>query len=340
MPPSKYSLNQINLKIGKPNAHASFPRFLPPLAFNLVVILGYAVQLISLSSIVTFGKTITRWHAAWESYDGAFLQVVNSAGSPVSIEHSQHAALTALEQLSSYDVEIKEKLHTINVVFLIIALFQFFCMFMASYRIQMALLNQVFILRNALKRQKNMEAPILDHSSSNVTFDMYKLRNLVNISSSPRGPGSFTSSEGSTVFDLNWRMYLPSFTPGSGVSASTWTQGPFQQSQQEILDGGSERLAYHYRQLARYVSNTFWQTILVLVSQISYAVLLFMLLFHGFGQLSFARFTSITTLWINVTWNLGVGIVLGIIACIVVYSPTPSLPREPSVANLEGEDLY
>ncbi|WAR55001.1 hypothetical protein PtB15_4B619 [Puccinia triticina] len=91
-------------------------------------------------------------------------------------------------------------------------------------------------------------------------------------------------------------------------------------------------LEKHCTTLIRYWHSTLWQTIIGLGMFASYLVM------AGWLLSQWARSTSQDKLiqafvWSNWTWGGGSGLLLGIVACIVAFSPTPTLPSDIKPEN-------
>ncbi|KAH9813384.1 hypothetical protein DFH28DRAFT_897181 [Melampsora americana] len=141
--------------------------------------------------------------------------------------------------------------------------------------------------------------------------------------------------------------WIPSFKKGTGIDPSMWDlefklnptiqtltsshhHPPTPTTTMTSSSSFNSNLE-KYRILKRYIVNTIWQQVLILILISSYIIMHLLVVTIWCKNESGLPFTQIylnVVEWANLTWNLGLGASLGLISCIVAFSPTPKRREE------------
>ncbi|WAQ86834.1 hypothetical protein PtA15_7A563 [Puccinia triticina] len=340
MPPSRYRLAQVNQKSGSCPLQ-SMRRPIPAYLFNPLIIIGHLLSAFgTLPWLIPAVKDSYSVMSAWDEYESSYARMVAPSSAPVIRFGSQIQALLALKQMKNSMESIRSNLKNACILILVIAITQLIILIWCSHRILGALYFQGKFLRKAASRHVDLEIQSV-HTDTGWTGSPKpkktepKPTKIVSAPKSPSISGSVGSLSTRMSFMFHWKDLLPSLGKGTQVSARLWNSGPFQKTQEQMMvDGRKDMLAF-YRKLRRYAINTFWHIFLAAVVKLSYITLCFLLTLGAFDHMSIMDFEVAIFNWVNITWNFGVGLILGIVSCIVVFTPTPTLPREPEV--WEGE---
>ncbi|PLW43897.1 hypothetical protein PCANC_09634 [Puccinia coronata f. sp. avenae] len=316
MPPCKYRLAQANNKSGA--SRPSMKRPIPAYLFNPLII---AVHLISL-----FGgfrwlwiaiKEVYHLSSLFDQYQASYASLSNPNSPDIVVLESQIKALFSLKEMLQSGGIVRQNLKYLAGFLIILNLIQLVFKIWCSYRIMGALLFQAKILRQAAARQMALKA-----ANSDYMCDAAKLGSQATIASADPTPEN-------PIFTSRWRDLLPNFRRGNKVSAQLWNSGPFIRTQEQILADGVEDMADCYRKLRDNAIHTFWTIVMAVLMNVSCTTMDAFLNVGFFDNLSIFDTEVAIYLWVNLTWNCGVGLLLGVSSCIIVFTAAPTLPREP-----------
>ncbi|KAA1134422.1 hypothetical protein PGTUg99_000266 [Puccinia graminis f. sp. tritici] len=168
------------------------------------------------------------------------------------------------------------------------------------------------VLRKAASRQINLQ-----YEPKQIEFGFCQPSDpssLNKIASAPQAlsrSGSMHSSV-KTIFTLHWKDFLPSLERGNKVSAHVWRSEPFQRTQEQIVGDGIKDISAFYWKLRRYAMHTLWHIVLAALVKSSYIALCISL--GAFDGLTLSDFEVAVFQWVNITWNCGVGFLLGLVS--------------------------
>ncbi|EFP83367.2 uncharacterized protein PGTG_08553 [Puccinia graminis f. sp. tritici CRL 75-36-700-3] len=337
MPPSRYRLAQANQKSGSSYPPQSMKRPIPACLFNPLIITAHLMSLFgTLPWLFTAIRESYTVLSSYDRYQSSYASLLDPNSTPVIRLESQLQALLSVKNMVQSMEAIRRNLKNACIFMVIVAIIQLISLIWCSHRILGALYFQAKFLRKAASRQIDLEI-----QAAQVDFEWCGSSEPSNPTKiSPASPahsicGSVRSMPDKMIFVSHWKEYLPSLDRGNKVSARLWNSGPFQKTQEQIIGDGLKDMSFFYRKLRRYAINTFWHIVLAALVKLSYIILCILLILGAFDHLAILHFEVAIFQWVNITWNCGVGFILGIVSCVVVFTPTPTLPREPDV--WEGE---
>jgi hypothetical protein len=255
---------------------------------------------------------------------------------------SQLQALLSVKKMVQSMEAIRKNLKNACIFMVIVAIIQLISLIWCSHRILGALYFQAKFLRKAASRQIALEI-----QAAQVDFDWCGSSEPSKPTKiSPASPGSAHSICGSVrsisdkkIFVSHWKEYLPSLDRRNKVSARLWNSGPFQKTQEQIIGDGLKDMSFFHRKLRRYAINTFWHIVLAALVKLSYIILCILLstfkshtcaskgkmyrliepyfrdsVLGAFDHLAILHFEVAIFQWVNITWNCGVGFILGIVS--------------------------
>jgi hypothetical protein len=305
-------------------------RPIPAYLFNPLII---AVHLISL-----FGgfrwlwiaiKEVYHLSSLFDQYQASYASLSNPNSPDIVVLESQIKALFSLKEMLQSGGIVRQNLKYLAGFLIILNLIQLVFKIWCSYRIMGALLFQAKILRQAAARQMALKA-----ANSDYMCDAAKLGSQATIASADPTPEN-------PIFTSRWRDLLPNFRRGNKVSAQLWNSGPFIRTQEQILADGVEDMADCYRKLRDNAIHTFWTIVMAVLMNVSCTTMDAFLSApkpdHSKGRIyigidfSFGHFPDVgffdnlsifdtevaIYLWVNLTWNCGVGLLLGVVSLLV-----------------------
>ncbi|KAA1081750.1 hypothetical protein PGT21_000255 [Puccinia graminis f. sp. tritici] len=336
MPPSRYRLAPVNQKSGPSHPLQSMKHPIPAYLFNPLIIIAHLVSLCgTLPWLVIAIKESYELLSAWDQYQSSYATMVGSSSTQILKFESQLQALLSLKKMIQSVETVQKNVKNVCTLLLVITLVQLIALVWCSYRILGALYFQAGVLRKAASRQINLQ-----YEPKQIEFGFCQPSDpssLNKIASAPQAlsrSGSMHSSA-KTIFTLHWKDFLPSLERGNKVSAHVWRSEPFQRTQEQIVGDGIKDISAFYWKLRRYAMHTLWHIVLAALVKSSYIALCISLASGAFDGLTLSDFEVAVFQWVNITWNCGVGFLLGLFSCIDVFTPTPTLPREPD--PWEGE---
>ncbi|KAH9813396.1 hypothetical protein DFH28DRAFT_1083772 [Melampsora americana] len=344
-PSNKFRLKQVCQRTGHTGLRKSGKtRFLSPKLFNTLVIIGYMIPFLLTIPIVTMvGVQVSRINHAWESFQSSSIVLLDPLSTPQSRFSEQTLAGHSLSTLDESSRTLLNLLRLLSGFYLMLDSFVVMVIIVASHRIISTLWFQVGYLRESYHRRRAIK--------------LEPLQRVKTDSSSPvLNELTHTTARGSTYFltdssltdpkdsqglgsEDRWSRWLPSFSRGTEVDANTWGLQLFHRPRQEWEALDEARLVQQYLSLRQYTSNTLWQAILACSVGSSYIILSGITVFNVMKvpqKTSLTSFAIFVSTWANITWNLGIGIGLGAISCIVAFSPVPQMPAEPRHRSFES----
>ncbi|EGG12591.1 uncharacterized protein MELLADRAFT_70384 [Melampsora larici-populina 98AG31] len=126
------------------------------------------------------------------------------------------------------------------------------------------------------------------------------------------------------------------------VTDSLWQSSLFEDRREDWEKIDELILKQKHASLRRYASNALCQATLIIVTVSAYLSLTMITVTNALDVPRRTRlldFQVIVVVWQNVIWNCGLGISLGVISCIMVFSPTPApIQEEHALKSLYDED--
>lgn len=336
LPPSTRGL-AVGQKVGWNSSPCSTRQRIPATLFNSFIIIGHLISLLvpikwMYDSVKAAGDILS----SYQKYRSAYPVLVEPSASTLTNLLNEQEALGALLQIrKSFDI-LRTSMQYIGALFAIVEMIQLSILVWTSTQIVRVLYYQVQILRKAVKTQKQLEnLENADYKWLSLS-DQNKLIGHNAVSTERRRTSGWFLSK--KTLKMRLRYYLPSFQPGTGISATVWSSGPFQKTERQVMDGGVAEMKGYHRQLRRYASNTLWQAVVECLIISSCLVLCCFVALGVFEITKPMQYQATLYKWWNITWNGGPGLTLGIISCIVAYSAAPSLPREPDRRTIVESD--
>ncbi|CAH7681278.1 hypothetical protein BY996DRAFT_4577800 [Phakopsora pachyrhizi] len=205
-----------------------------------------------------------------------------------------------------------------------------------------ALGTQVSFLKNSLENQKalkdmqDFENSTLDKHHSITSWRLtslpaktYQRRNLIDSAVKPYNCISFMVLANTESF---WGTdYLTNLTPGPESSFPSDSQGGTSNDNGNLIVGLEVELLRRCAFLMRYWYSTILQSVVSLLLLASFTVLCLIIIINP-HKLSFQDQILLSFIWSNWTWGGGAGVVLGLVACIVAFSPAP-VPQSDEIAS-------
>jgi len=338
MPPSRYRFARANQKTG-----ISLQRPIPAYLFNPLIISAHLVSIFGgLGWIILIIKESYKLVSLFNQYQVAYASMSIPYSTPsVRMENELKALITLNNMRLSVGI-VQKNLKNVCAFLLATIVVQLIVSLWCSNRILAALFFQARTLREAASRQVRLrtQPAQVDFGWSHSS----EPESLIKIASAPLQPRSGAGSYGGTISDKKifrhrWRDFLPSLNRGNVVSSKLWNSESFQRTQEQIMADGAQDMSACYRKLRRYAINTFWNMVLTSAVKSSYLILCILIVVGVFDygssvfQMELAVFE-----WLNITWNCGVGFLLAVYSCIVVFTPTPVLPHEPTTREEDVTD--
>ncbi|MBW0525378.1 hypothetical protein O181_065093 [Austropuccinia psidii MF-1] len=289
----------------------------------------------------------------WHSYDSSFQQLSQDS-LQASMEKKIYAGgISQMQAISKHAERLLFFFRLFSGGYLINTLMLFFLMLFSYFHIFRHLWCHMNILLDSVKQRKNNFLGSLKlpeerdlHSEKNYTgfsteqsftLETKMLKAKLCLSASLKFIITILS------FPKDWNSWLPTLKQGTGVDDRTWEDDLFKRDKQDWERAHEALVLAHYTTLKKYAVNVIWQALLVSSILISYMVLETLILLNALGvpqNRSFIDLTFFTTLWANLAWSLGVGILLGLISCIVAFSPMPQSVIEKNVGQLEDDEEF
>ncbi|KAH9467449.1 hypothetical protein Pst134EA_011094 [Puccinia striiformis f. sp. tritici] len=333
MPPSRYRLAQVKQK-NSSGHQQSIKRPIPVCLFNPLIIIAHLASWSSLPWLLVISKAAYVALSSWDQYQSSYANMVDPSSTQLVKFQNQLQALLSLEQMLHSLETTRGPLKKIYICGLVTTTAQLIATIWCSYRILGALYFQAKVLRQAASREINLEI-----KPAHVDFGLCP--SPESISTSPTQPVAappayaasfYAGSLFQTVFAHRWKDFLPGPDRETKIpAAQLWNRGQSQKTPDQMARDRVKDMSGFYRKLRRYAMNTFWHIFLTAVVKLSHIVMSSLLILGVFDQMSVMNYEVTLFLWLNITWNCGVGVILGVISCIVVYTPTPTFPREPDV---------
>ncbi|EGG04816.1 uncharacterized protein MELLADRAFT_88580 [Melampsora larici-populina 98AG31] len=205
-----------------------------------------------------------------------------------------------------------------------------------TWRIMRTLWSQVATLRRCAQRRRGDCSAIRPTNSKLSRHDI----DQDNASTCPmRAISSYSipsiSSNG------NLLPWMPPFARGTEITRSTWTSGACHDKREDWEKYDEFVLSQKYACLSRYASNALWQATLIVVTSALFMTLDIFIVTNAMGvphRHRLSDLTMVVIVWGNVIWNCGLGTILGIMSCVVAFSPTPqALAEEITLDRYEGK---
>ncbi|KAI9627746.1 hypothetical protein KEM48_012076 [Puccinia striiformis f. sp. tritici PST-130] len=350
-----YALISSRLRRRKNKGGSSRTRqIVPPWLFNTFVSATItAVILGQIPLIVLLSRSIHKFRNQFDVSDLLFQQAASMSSS--TTQDSDSGSEVAVQAILNLTILEKEGL-TINQLFLAYIVFTISWM---SFNILVYAVSAGFLL-NALRSQKNTLSSALENrkvlrliqeSAREEAKARDSCKSWVFCSSEEEEvPGS---TKGHRSFDpWTWKSWVD-FARDESMNGEAFWDGigqlnlPVRSSRANLEDAfavgekstradhariNDSALQMHWTTTTRYWYSTMGQTIVGLGMFSSYLIMGCWLLvnrsiFAGVDQLIEAF------IWSNWTWGGGPGLMLGIVACIVAFSPTPALPQGAKTRN-------
>lgn len=208
-----------------------------------------------------------------------------------------------------------------------------------TWRIMRTLWSQVATLRKCAQRRRADRSAILPTNSKlpkdDIDQDTSSTYQIGQVSSY-----SIPSISSNTQL-LPW---MPPLMRGSEVSSATWTSGVCHDKREDWEKYDEFVLSQKYACLSRYAANALWQATLIVITSALFMTLDIFIVTNALGvphRNRLSTLTMVVILWGNIIWNCGLGTILGIMSCVVAFSPTPKpLEEEITLNRCHRKDTY
>ncbi|EGG07786.1 uncharacterized protein MELLADRAFT_77523 [Melampsora larici-populina 98AG31] len=127
------------------------------------------------------------------------------------------------------------------------------------------------------------------------------------------------------------------------VTDSLWQSSLFEDRREDWEKVDEMMLKQKHDCLRRYAFNALCQAILIIVTTSAFLALTIITLTNALDVPRRTRLLDLQVImivWHNVIWNCGLGISLGVVSCVVVFSPTPSpITEEHALRRCESDSF-
>ncbi|CAH7671261.1 hypothetical protein BY996DRAFT_4572754 [Phakopsora pachyrhizi] len=344
MPPSKYGLLKSHNVITRRKILSA------KVANSLAIFISLMPFAVTMPMVFMTIKPMSDGRMIWLDFDKSSQVIADPDASDGSKSVSELRALVDLEKLIRCEEKLLRILRAISGCYVVLDGLLLIGYIYAHFRILRALFFQVNVLRASSKRRHTV---MLDYCNDiQKDFEASSSKNHFGNSGMARASESTEESRSTRTWVRrhhsfstsikNWKDWLPRLIQGTAVSGSVWKSSLFTRGKQEWETMDEIMLSEQFKILKSYTANTFWQATLACIVGVSYMVLDWTVLTNSFDvpkSHSLVELNYFIIVWSNISWNLGIGILLGTISCVVAYSSKPKLPEEPSqrIVSYENE---
>ncbi|EGG07783.1 uncharacterized protein MELLADRAFT_71633 [Melampsora larici-populina 98AG31] len=322
-PPAAF---QLDLRRQPTSTNFNYRRSLGPKLFNVGNIAMYIIPFIYiLPFTIINAKNVHNIHRVWVVCVRKHEILTSLHSLPGSENSSEVTNLTNLLQSDMIrrlgtvqalgeDILLNARYMSFGLMIFLVTLL---CAFSsATWRIMDALWSQVRTLRECASRRRLLSAAI----NQNIRQETPAFEELT---------------------DQIYRCHQGSVWH-SEVTESLWQSRLFEDRREDWEKVDELILKEKHASLRRYASNALCQAILVIVTASAYLSLIIITVTNALNVPLRTRLLDLQVImivWHNVIWNCGLGISLGVISCVMVFSPTPSpIQEEHALKSLYDED--
>ncbi|EGG04394.1 uncharacterized protein MELLADRAFT_108357 [Melampsora larici-populina 98AG31] len=339
--------------------------YIAPIIFNIIIGLGYLVPL-SLSGLMCVWTLSSMHHVAkiWHQFETSHDLILDATVDQHTKDEQISSGLKYLHLMQHYRKTLKMNMRLIAFVYITITAIVSIILLISTFIILKALFFQLKIYKrlaiNSIRRSpeiltlnQSLNYRNIQSIHSTTTQPQINHANQLQTDSMPRKSKSSHCGDHQLYhqeIDLKESVldWFPSFKRGTGIDEKMWKLELHNDTQNSTANvNGSipqDSNLRKYRILKRYIVNTIWQQVLILIVILSFIIMHILVeSFHmknnslnldqiflvvtlwckNENALPFTQIYLIVVEWANLTWNLGLGAGLGLISCIVAFTPSP-----------------
>ncbi|MBW0508784.1 hypothetical protein O181_048499 [Austropuccinia psidii MF-1] len=361
IPPSKMGLQTFNFQ------RAVRPNYLSPKIMNSLSVLAYTfptVYLVVMSRVQC--QTISKINSIWHDYNLVFQEIMKPLTSKEQIIDDSLSALQLIEPLQGLSDKALFYIKAISFGYAFTLTLFLLSALIAYFRIVQALCHQLKFLKLGIERTNQLSLEVIvDSNHNNHLINPTQQSNPFhkndanewesaaistlekNVMKFNQGKTAYNSETSQSLRDNSKRMttcfarlilphkplryYLPYFQQGTEVDATLWHSLSKLCSNDSLEITPKDIMERQSQALRKYAINTIWQGIFACIAMGSFLILTILLLSNTFDYpktVTLIDLHFIIILWCNIAYNLGLGLCLSLIACIVTFTKTPYTSQE------------
>lgn len=337
-PRSKFQLqkSQSKLSSSRPDRCLIYSA---PIIFNVVICLGYLIPL-ALSGLMCVWTSSSIHHVA--EILAQFETTTHLILDPQS-DRSESDLLTSegmkyMKGIRRYRKTLNMNMRLIAFVYITITAIISIILLVSTFIILKALFFQLKIYKRLAinSRRRSPEILMLNQQARSTYMNLQSIHSTQQLTYSNQLTESIQRRSQCSHYADNFQEidlkeslldWFPTFKRGTGIDENMWNLESRDDTPNPNVNGASKDTNFEkYQILKRYIVNTIWQQVLILIIISSYIimhVLVVTIWCKNENGLPFTRIYLIVVEWANLTWNLGLGASLGLISCIVAFTPIP-----------------